>query len=329
MEEPKIIEFQRRRDFGDKLNITFVFARENFKSFFKAMIYITGPPTVVASLLLSSFMQGYFSMIMGSTQGGDSQAILDYFQSSNFWITIASLVIFSIISSVAVIATTYNYMALYAERKSTQIPVEDVWNRVRGSLGMYFSTAFLYGLMIVLGYVLIFLPLAMAAISPVLGLFGGLLMFGLLIGLMYVVVTMSLIFPIRAFEGLGFFDAMSRSFRLVKEKWWSTFGVTFVLSLVAGVVSYIFLIPGMILQGVAMIHEVSEGTLGSDGSFSPAAYVLNSLAYLTQYLLYFLPFLGLAFQYFNLVELKESRGLISDIDALGKPRPPERKEEHY
>lgn len=46
-------------------------------------------------------------------------------------------------------------------------------------------------------------------------------------------------------------------------------------------------------------------------------------------LLYSLPNLGIAFQYFNLVELKEARGLMDKIESMGKETPLTKSEEHY
>jgi len=47
-------------------------------------------------------------------------------------------------------------------------------------------------------------------------------------------------------------------------------------------------------------------------------------------ILYSLPNVGIAFQYFNLVELKEARGLMSEIETLGEQTPEaNRPEESY
>jgi hypothetical protein len=59
----------------------------------------------------------------------------------------------------------------------------------------------------------------------------------------YLIVSVSLTYIVRAYEKKGFFDAIGRSFRLVRDKWWSTFGLIFVLYIVMMTISYIFLIP--------------------------------------------------------------------------------------
>ncbi|HEY5824667.1 MAG TPA: hypothetical protein VIT44_09890, partial [Cyclobacteriaceae bacterium] len=51
--------------------------------------------------------------------------------------------------------------------------------------------------------------------------------------------------------------------------------------------------------------------------------------YLLQMLLNTLPNIGIAFQYFNLVELKEAKGLMNEIENFGKPQDTTRPEETF
>ena len=46
-------------------------------------------------------------------------------------------------------------------------------------------------------------------------------------------------------------------------------------------------------------------------------------------MLFCIPLIAVAFQYFNLAELKESKGLMSKIDAFGTTSKEEDEEEHY
>ena len=51
---------------------------------------------------------------------------------------------------------------------------------------------------------------------------------------------------------------------------------------------------------------------------------------MAQLLMYALPNVGIAFQYFNLVELKEAKGLMGQIENLGQSTASEnRPEEHF
>jgi hypothetical protein len=130
----------------------------------------------------------------------------------------------------------------------------------------------------------------------------------------------SLIFIIRAYEKRGFFESIERSFRLVQGKWWSTFGLIFVLYLIVGVASYVFIIPMYVFMFVSAIHDVDSGVVSEQGSgYAVMMTFFFTLYYLSQMVLYALPNVGIAFQYFNLVERKEARGLMSQIENIGQP----------
>jgi hypothetical protein len=57
--------------------------------------------------------------------------------------------------------------------------------------------------------------------------------------------------------------------------------------------------------------------------------ILSTLYYLAQMILGALPNIGIAFQYFNLVEMKEAKGLLGKINTLGQSQPPSTSDEQY
>jgi hypothetical protein len=326
MEPFNAIHLQRARDFSSKLNATFVFAKQNARGLFKSIVYIAGPPVLVVSMLLSSFVGEFMKLMLGAARNpGDLTA---YFSTTNFWLQMILMFVFMIVSYVAIIATTNNYIILYDEKKTNEIEVHEVWERVRETLGMYFVTMLLFGVLFMGAYLLVLIPIfVLGAISPFLVFFGVLFA---IIAIIYAAVGSSLVFAIRAFEKKGFVGAIRRSFYLVQGKWWSTFGLVFILSLLVGVISYVFSIPASIIQGVTTLHDVKSGQFNqSGGTAGTIVFILNSLAYICQLLLYLLPTIGVAFQYFNLVELKEAKGLMKDLSTLGQAPPPPTQEENY
>ncbi|MEJ0057379.1 MAG: hypothetical protein WDN75_18015 [Bacteroidota bacterium] len=60
MENFRFIEFQLTRDFSEKLSATLSFVMQNFKALFRALLYIAGPPVLVASMLIGSFIGDFF-----------------------------------------------------------------------------------------------------------------------------------------------------------------------------------------------------------------------------------------------------------------------------
>ena len=326
MENPKIIEFQMTRDFGSKVSTTFAFVVQNYRGLLRSILYIAGPPVLVASLLLSSFVADIFSLGL-QTGRGNQDAFLKYFTNVNFWLQIGLALIFFIVSLVVTTATLNNYLILYREKKTHQIEVSDVWERVRNTFWMYLGTTLLFGLLAIVAYILLTIPIIVfAAISTFLIFFGAVL---LIIGILYLVVTTSLVYVVQAFEHKGFFESIARSFYLVRGKWWSTFGLYMVLSMLVGVISSIFIFPAYIIMIVQSLHNVQTNNFqGPSGITGTVVLIFITLYYLSQMVLSCLPNIGLALQYFNLVEMKEAKGLLGQIETLGQSSSPS-TEEHY
>ena len=327
MENFRFIEYQHARDFSMKMNATFEFIKQNFKSLGRSILYIAGPPALIGGLIMSSFMGEYMKMI---TSGGvgNPETMTNYFLSVSFWLQVILGMIFGLLSFVSTVATIYNYMLLYEEKRSNQIEVSEVWSRVRDTFWMYFGTSIFFGLLFVIAYIALIIPMVLlAAISPWLIVFG---IIGLIVGLLYLLFGSSLTFVIRGYERKGFFESLMRSFYLVRGKWWSTFGLVFLLTLIVGTVSYIFLIPYYIIIFTSALHSVSPDSFAEPSSTSVLmSTVFFALYYLAQVFLYTLPNVGIAFQYFNLVELKEAKGLMRQIEDIGQTNSAQRPEEHY
>lgn len=327
MENIKVIEFQKTRDFSNKMNATFSFITQNYKGLFRCLLYIAGPPVLVASLLLSSFISDFFSLGMQAGSGNQA-AVANYFTTVNFWLQITLAFVFFLVSIVVTTATLNNYLILYQEKKSNTIEVSEVWERVRDTFWMYLGTSLLLGLLGVLVYILMLIPIfLLAKTSPFLVFFGVIF---LMCGILYLFVSVSLVYVIRAFEKKGFFESLARSFFLVRGKWWSTFGISMVLSLLVSTISSIFFVPAYIILLVQSLHNVQSNNFQAPtGIMSIIVMVFMTLYYLSQMVLSCLPNIGLAFQYFNLVEMKEARGLMNQIETFGQPQPPPQHEEHY
>ncbi len=321
MEEFKLIEFQKTRDFSNKMNATFMFVRQNIIGLGRSMLFIAGPPVLIASLLISNFFKDFFGLSMQSGQG-DPAAFAGYFTSVSFWAQLALMMVFAILATILMTSISYNYMVLYRERKSSQIEVNEVWEKVKDTLWMYLSTAFIFALLAMCAYILMVVPIVLlAAVSPLLIFFGVLL---IIIAIFYLAVSFSLIFVVRTFEPIGIFEALGRSYRLVQGKWWSTFGLLMILNLIVGTISSIFFLPAYIILITQSLHNIESGTYQPPSdSTGTIILVFMTLYYLCQLVLSCLPNIGLAFQYFNLVELKEAKGLMGQLENFGQPKGPD------
>ncbi|HEY5824066.1 MAG TPA: hypothetical protein VIT44_06870, partial [Cyclobacteriaceae bacterium] len=226
MENFQVIELQRQRDFSRKVNATFEFIKQNFASLSKSILVIAGPPVLIGSLLMGSFIQEWFSTIqMAATNPEAYQSF-----TQNYLTKFLLLFVFILISGTITICTINNYILLYAEKRTNQIEVSEVWERVRATVLIYLGSMILFALLVAVASIVFTIPMVILGfISPVLIFFGVLVLFG---GIFYFLVSISLTFIVQAYEKKNFLESMVRSFRLVQNKWWSTFGLIFILYMI-------------------------------------------------------------------------------------------------
>jgi hypothetical protein len=121
MEIFRYIDFQRARDFSNKMNATFEFVKQNFKSFSRTLLFLVGPPSLILSLLFGSILGDYFRAIFGMMGGGSG---FSEFFTPNFFFKLAINVVVGTIISVVFLSADINYFILYREKQSNQIEVE-------------------------------------------------------------------------------------------------------------------------------------------------------------------------------------------------------------
>lgn len=325
MDSFQVIPFQRQRDFSNKMNATIEFIKQNFSPLFKSILFIAGPPVLLSSLLIGSFIGELFGIQQSVIN--DPTSVQSYFTSASFWIPLLLFFVFAFISGVITLATIYNFIILYDEKKSNEIEVSEVWERVRQTFWKYAVSILLFSLLAIGVYVaLILVMFIFSTISQGLIFLGAL---GMIVAMFYLIFSSSLTFIIVAFEKKEFFSALARSFYLVRGKWWSTFGLIFILYMIMGIVSYIPMIPFYVILFTQSLHSVETQSIADPtATLGVWTTVFFTLYYLIQMILSTLPHIGIAFQYFNLVEMKEARGLMGEIESMGHGEE-ERREEHF
>jgi hypothetical protein len=312
MQNFQAIDLRQPRDFSRKMNATFEFLRQNFKQLSKSILFIAGPPILLASVLMGTFVGDAFSVSALSPGGfGDS------YMSPSFWMQLILVMVFFLVSTISTIATINSYIVLYSEKKTNQIEVSEVWERVRSTFWMYLGTTLMFTVLSIVVYIVLAIPVViLTAITPVLVFFAVLACFFVVIWLF---ISASLVFIIRAFEDVGFMEAVARSFRLVRGKWWSTFGLIVLLYLIVMFVSYFIILGWSMITLATALHDVDSASVAEKGqTLQIFTVVFFSFYYLLQMVLYSLPNVGIAFQYFNLVERKEAKNLINQIDNIGQ-----------
>lgn len=318
------IPFYKKRPFGDKLNATFVFIRENAIPFFKAQLLIAGPILLLMTIVINQFSFDFINLGFNPEELNASDA----FRLLKLY---GLLIISGIITSAIMPAVTFSYMKAYQEKSPQLITNSDITSglgsRIFNLLGFNLLSAIILA---AVAFILSFAVGFSAAASAFLVVIFGML---LLIAVIYIAVSFSLGSSIIVFENNNPIDAIGRSFRLISGKWWSTFGLIVVMGILSLIINQLFGLPRAIFFGVKAFTSFEEG-----GDFSSLVQMTTGEQALNILFSVFetfgsivtnsLVFIAIAFQYFNLVERKESRGLLSQIEGMDD-QPAEEDEEIF
>lgn len=282
--EPKI-KYYQQRSFGEKINVTFDFLRENFKPLSKILLILEGPIVLVLAFLGAINQQ---NMIEGLSSG--PQNIPDFSNAfgTSYFLSLALTVVF-IFSFFAIIL---RYMKLYETTSPDQITYKDILPKLFSDSGMIFGGSILYMISMFLGFMIFFFP-----------------------GI-YIAVAFSMAFTIIVFEGEDALGALSRSSKLIKGKWWSTFGLLFVMYLLQMIVVVMFYLPTYAVMFLQIFKQQDEimSLEEPDVLTTIMQSVFMVIAYVGMFFSYSLSAFAISFQYFNLKEKHESYGLMQEID---------------
>jgi len=313
-ETPKII-LRKTRDFGQKINATFEFIRQNFKSLFTVLLYIAGP----VAALYSAFMVLTVNNMTGIFQRMISNPDPEEFLSVEFLSSTGLTLLFSVLSYTFIYATVLEYMNVYLEKKGNgPIEVSEVWDRVKNSIVTIILAGFFLLFAFILLGVAVVVVVSLLAFIPVINFLGFL---ALAIVLIYISITLSLFYVVLVIEKTplsNLTDVIRRCFFLVKDKWWSTFGLLFVMSLIVAFAGGMLQMPISFAQFFKSIDSLeSEDPMAMMSVYeNPLLLAYLGIVQFINVLLQSVTLLALVFQYFNLVELKEAKGLMSEIEEV-------------
>ena len=271
------IELCKVRDFSALLNVTFEFLRQNFKLLFKSNLLIAGPFILLSGVFLGLYQSSIFQFSFAANPD---------FQS--FAIPFVLYIFFASLSYLMLTIVSYSYLTLYKEREPGTFDINDIWQKTKGSFWLILLTGLGSIIIIIFGMILLIIP-----------------------GI-YLAIALSIIYMVRLEEKTTFVDAISRCTKLISGNWWFTFGFIIVLGFIQGFLGFILYVPNYIV----MFALAFAGADGSSGSIGKIIFIISSIVASLAILLYIVSIIGVAFQYYNLVERKEAPGLYQQIESI-------------
>jgi hypothetical protein len=279
MKQP--IELRRLRDFGQIVNDSFTFLKENFKPLFKALFVICGffiLIGIISTVFTYMNMSSMFNMDMNSYDAQSKP--LEYFVGA----MVSAFVL--LLTQAFIYLVTLCYISVYLQKNNTTPTLAEVWGYFRYYFFRVLGSSILIYFIIIIGFIFCIIP-------------------GIYLG-----TVCALIIPIIVIENSSFGYAFNKSFRIIKNNWWLVFGVIFVMSLIVGVAGSIAGVPISIIT-------VGDKFLSLKGFKLPLLIIFSVLRNILL-LAYVLPAIAVCLCYFNLAEEKEGTGLLGRIEKLGK-----------
>jgi hypothetical protein len=274
--ENKTIKFWEQRDFGTLIGAPFYFLRQEFKPFSLVLLKYAGPFLALAMLGLGFFSFDTYSLTMNSLMGDSSP---------NFAYLILFLIFF-LIGLLSVFLLTNSYVTLYVKAGRGNFSEADVVALAKRKVFPMLGLGFLVVVMVFVGMLLFYLP-------------------GIYLG-----IALSFVYIALFYEGLDVGKSISRSFEVVRGKWWITFALILVFGMIVGFTSYLFFIPGYLVGILALATD-------SFGMVQLFIVIIFAVLYFAAYLyMLALQQILIAFQYFNILTEKEGGNLNSRIDAI-------------
>ncbi len=298
------INFREKRGFSEVLNATFWFLRQDFSQIFKILMFTVAPIALITGIFFHYMVNFVIDMIQVSY---NPEANVD--QSAKSFAINLLLTFFSyFVALVMVAAVIFDYIKVYVE-SGAKIKIE-----IR-DLGKWLKKDF---------WRLLLAALFLAFISFLVQIFVNIIPFIGMFIYMFVAVFVNAItaicFIIMVHERKGFFSAFSRTFDLLSEFWWVTFGIMAITTILQYSLAFSVSVPSMIAYGFYTYHSVKsmeEMIITNSPVLNIISAISSALSAVMFFLLQAITYTAMAFHYFNLVERKEGVGLLEEINKIG------------
>lgn len=303
-QKPKIAMYVKR-SFGEKLNASFDFIRENWKLMLKFTTYLLLPLCLIQALSLNGMMKGVMSAA-DMDISSDTALLISFLSYYGLFVLICIIGMALQGSLIYAMIRTYNER----EERLQGVTLRMLTPMLFHNIKRLFIIAF-FGLLLTVCVSFVLGALSIASL-PVAYLFALILVLPAL--------PLALWAPIYLFEDISIMDALKKTFRLGFATWGGVFLISLVMGIIAGILQGVTLVPWYAATIVKILFTMSD--VGSEATvsvgYSFMLYLLAVVQAFGAYLAMIFTFVGLAYQYGHASEKMDSVTIESDIDNFDK-----------
>jgi len=229
--------FIKEREFGEIVQDTFSFFKNEIKPLVRILLVFVGPFALYAVY----FMFKYQDVM--------EQEVLNIFKTqdfSNLSNKYFIFLLFSILQQIMLVTTVSVYIKMKIENKDV-ISISSLWNKIYSSI-----INIAYGQMLIITAIMSVFFLA--AITGLLSF----IIFALLGATIYIFISMYMLSFIIVFEEISTIDAIKRSLQLIRGNWWFSFGLIIIWGLIVGLSEMII---STIIKSIIQIVSTGDGAV--------------------------------------------------------------------
>jgi hypothetical protein len=303
------IEFNQERDFSKVFSDTLGFIKQNFKSFFGAIILIAGPFLLISGASIGYMQSSMMSLSRGLIGPGFSEDMLGMFSLVMFLAIIGNTVLYSVV---------YNYMLLYYSKPfGEKITVTEVGQKVLSNFGRVMGAMFI--LLVIMIIIIIVAAFVIVGIATLMGVIGGILIaLGVLVlALIYgpiLAYYFSASFFVVVRDQESIFNGWGKVHRYLKGNFWWTWLIMFITVIVLYIINAVFSLPATILVMAKTFARLRDSGAGNDNSI--LLIVLYTAGLFLSYCTSSVMLVLGAFNFLSHEEKHEGKGLLSRIEEI-------------
>lgn len=313
------IYYRKARTFGQVFTDSFGYIKQNFKSFYGAVLAFSLPFIVIVVLLISLIVTSGFT---GSFSRFGSGGLFE----EMFWLFFIIMILVLLMQAVYV--TVINEHIILNEQlpAGASVKLNDISRTFFKSFWRVLGNCMLLAFLSIVFFIIY--ALVNAAISAgfaTMGLggiaLGALLQFclSLIISPVIGYIFISSLMVVQK-DKVGVIPALSKVFRYLRGNFWSTWCVAVVAYIISYLCSIVVMIPAIIFFVLQVATRVKYGSQSFDTDVSAASIITGSIIFIITIALamcvYALFFLMCSFQYTSLEEKKEGSAIIEKINQI-------------
>lgn len=319
------MQLYKKRDFGTLITDTFNFFRENGKNYFKNFILLNG---LLIILLVALYIVGYknfFSQFITAIPDGNADYYGEFLQANLGFVILFSVVFIALLFIMIMMVYTFPvlYLKRYGEQADKNIKLNDLLSDMKQNFGRF--------ILFCLGLIFIILPL----FGMVVGL--SVVLIFLIIGIFLLLFIVPLMTNIMSFtlydyfnRNVGFFSSLSYAIRSQfsysnannGSPFWKYWGSTAIIMLIIQIITSVFsFIPAIIMMGTIFTVPDADKAEGMsnffDSSMGTVYFITYGISILASLILSNIVYINSGLMYYDSREDLHRNEDLLEIDSIG------------